>query len=315
MQWYQEKKQLIDQLLTEYFETFILKNSETPEKNILDATKYATTTGGKRIRPILGLVCFELGFDNGLKLSQKEAAKILLSLEFLHSYSLVHDDLPCMDNDQLRRGNPTVWKKYGEDVAVLVGDTLNTLAFENIAKVSPPQMVRELILVLSELSGINGMIGGQTRDIYFDNNKQNIANKTQNNSDKINLNKTDNLDLINLLETHRKKTGCLLVAAAKMGCIIGKVHGKDRELVEEYAQKIGLAFQVKDDLLDAEGDEKLVGKKLAKDTNKKGFINLIGINKTKKILNKLTQESIEIAQQLKSKKLADLANYINTREK
>jgi geranylgeranyl pyrophosphate synthase len=300
MQWYKSDKQLIENLLIDYFERFILKNAEIPEQNILNATKYAILNGGKRIRPILGLLCFDLGFDDGLKISRQEAAKILLSLEFLHGYSLVHDDLPCMDNDELRRGKPTVWKQYGEDLGVLVGDALNTLAFENLAKVAPPQMVRELVLILAELSGINGMIGGQTRDIYFEKLAKNLDDKT------------NKYNLTNLIETHHKKTGCLLIAAAKMGCVLGRIYGKDRKLVETFTQKIGLAFQVKDDLLDIEGNEQLVGKKLTKDQNK-GFISLLDVQKTREILNKLIQESIEIAQQLKSEKLIELAKYIEKR--
>lgn len=282
----------VDKSLLEYFESFELSSIATPEKKLLEATKYAVLNGGKRIRPILGLLCFDL-FPK-IEISRKNVLEVLLSLEFLHVYSLVHDDLPILDNDSMRRGKATVWKKYGESTALLVGDLLNTLTFENISQKAPQNRLKELVNILSSKSGINGMVGGQMRDLFFENKE---------------------FSLEQLEETHQKKTGALIIASAQFGAVLSGVSVKNFDRITHYAQKIGLAFQVKDDLLDEEGDALIVGKKVKKDVNSKGFIKLLGIKKSKKYLEKLISEAVEIAQILNSKELEQLAIFIAKREK
>lgn len=282
----------IDQELNNFFDQLERNVSGSPEKRLLEATRYGVVSGGKRIRCILALLCFEL-FPQS-KVSREQALKVILSLEFLHAYSLVHDDLPAMDNDELRRGIPTVWKKYGESTGILVGDGLNTLAFENIAQSAPDFCLKKLIKVLGECSGINGMIGGQMRDLSFEN-----VDCTQE----------------QLLETHRKKTGQLIQASAAFGAILASSFDENLKVVMKYAGNIGLAFQIKDDLLDLEGDEDLVGKKLGKDIESKGFIKLFGIEASKKKLSELIKEAVGIARDLNSEKLEQLALFIGEREK
>ncbi|MCK5461143.1 polyprenyl synthetase family protein [Candidatus Gracilibacteria bacterium] len=282
----------VDQGLNIFFDQFKSKKLGVSERTLLKASRYAVTNGGKRIRSVLALLCFELFTDH--KVSRAQALKTILSLEFLHTYSLVHDDLPTMDNDTLRRGVPTVWKKYGESTGILVGDMLNSLAFENLAKTSPVFCLQKLVMVLGECSGIEGMIGGQMRDLWFE-EKECLPKE--------------------LLETHRKKTGQLIHASAQFGAILASASEEQLKTLTQYADKIGLAFQIKDDLLDLEGDEASVGKKLGKDIAAKGFIKLFGMETSKKKLSTLIEESVQIADTLKSEKLEQLAIFIQQREK
>lgn len=282
----------INKTLEIYFQSQEGSFGEKPEKELFQATKEALLNGGKRIRPVLGLLCFDLLVTS--EKNRKQVLEVLLSLEFLHAYSLVHDDLPALDNDVLRRGKPTIWKKYGESTALLVGDLLNTLAFENLAQKSPKHCLKKLVNILSSNSGINGMIGGQMRDLFFEN---------------------QDFTLEQLIETHRKKTGTLIMASAQFGAVLAQASEANLNHITKYAQTIGLAFQVKDDLLDVEGDELMVGKKVRKDIDSKGFIKLLGLEATKKYLKNLTKEAVEIAQTLQSKELEQLAIFIEEREK
>lgn len=203
MDFLKEPKEAIEQGLRRYLESFDLEVS-APEKQLLQAAKYALLNGGKRVRPILGLLSFDL-LNKG-NTPRKTVIEVLLSLEFLHAYSLVHDDLPALDNDVLRRGKPTVWKKYGEANALLAGDLLNTLAFENIARKAPENCLKKLVRILASNSGVNGMIGGQARDLFFE--KQPCALKQ-------------------LKKTHQKKTGALIVASAQFGAVLAQTSKKN----------------------------------------------------------------------------------------
>ncbi|MDE6133098.1 MAG: polyprenyl synthetase family protein, partial [Oscillospiraceae bacterium] len=201
------------------------------QKSIAQAMWYSLSAGGKRIRPVLMLeFCRMCGGD---------VEKVLPSacaLEMIHTFSLIHDDLPCMDNDDFRRGKPSCHKAYGEAEALLAGDALLNLAYEIISSSGLPAETK--IAVISELSmdvGINGMIGGQVIDTSYDGKM--IA------------------DL--LLEMYSMKTGALLKAACKIGCIAAGADVEKLKAAETYAEKLGLAFQIKDDILDVSGDEKL----------------------------------------------------------
>ncbi len=299
MNFFKQYKINIEESLKNFFQKLIINKTSIPEQNFKKALEYATLNQGKKFRPILGLICFDL-FKNSSQNSQipkkiitrNKAISVLISLELIHAFSLVHDDLPGLDNDDLRRGKLTVWKKFGLDIGILTGDELLNLAYMNLNKQAPDYCLRELIELLTQCSGINGMIGGQTRDLYFEKNSP---------------------DLNELIETHKKKTGQLIIASCLMGAILAKANQQQLKLLKKYAEIIGLAFQVKDDLLDLEGDEKKVGKKLNKDLNKKGFINLIGQAETKKMLLALIKEGVEIAKLLNSFELEEICNFVEKR--
>ena len=258
-----------------------------------EAMQYAVVLGGKRIRPILGILSFEILQNQKTKITRAKAIRVLLSLELFHAFSLVHDDLPAIDNDQLRRGQLSVWKKFGEANAILTGDALTMLAFENLAENAPDFTIRSLTKILAECAGACGMIGGQVRDLQTE----------------------KNLSLEALLKTHRQKTGMLILAAVKMGAVLACADFQKTKLLESYAKKIGLAFQIKDDLLDVYGDEKILGKKVGKDYTKKGFIKLLGLKNSEEKLEKLITEAIVIARTLKSRRLGWLAGFVLSREK
>ncbi|MEA3304387.1 MAG: polyprenyl synthetase family protein [Patescibacteria group bacterium] len=277
MQWYNNYKQEIDSALESFFDQYRLPQAETPEKTIKEACEYATLNQGKRVRGVLALLCFDICKTDQTPIDRFQATKSIIALELIHAYSLVHDDLPAMDNDEMRRGKSSTWKAYGESTGILTGDTLNTIAFEAIAEHAPDYAIRPLIQILASKSGINGMIGGQMRDLYFEDIDHTLEQ---------------------LIETHRKKTGELIIASAMVGSILAKCSHEKRKLVEQYAEKIGLTFQIKDDILDVEGNEKMVGKKLGKDAAHKGFIKLVGLEQSKQMIHDITEEACRIAEQL-----------------
>lgn len=202
---------------------------------VAKAAFYALEGGGKRLRPLLMLtVCKMLGGD------VKEAEPFAVALEMIHNYSLIHDDLPCMDDDDLRRGRPTCHVKYGEAIALLAGDALLNGAYEMIASSDSPHMPAMLRLI-SECAGYRGMIGGQELDM-----------KTP-------------ADFDELVTLHRKKTGALIRAAVVGGAILGNATEEERAALERYADALGLAFQVCDDLLDVVGTEEELGKPIGSD--------------------------------------------------
>ncbi|MFH1546267.1 MAG: polyprenyl synthetase family protein, partial [Patescibacteria group bacterium] len=154
----------IDAALADFFKKY--EQAGVIQKDLGKAIRHATLLGGKRIRPILGILAFEISANPKTKISRQKAIQNLLSLELVHAFSLVHDDLPALDDDILRRGRPTVWKKFGEANAILAGDALAILAFENLAANAPDFALRELTKILAECAGARGMIGGQARDLH-----------------------------------------------------------------------------------------------------------------------------------------------------
>jgi len=212
------------------------------EQQVIDAMEYAFMAGGKRIRPFLAIECAKL-FGVG----QSSALRAATAVECVHTYSLIHDDLPCMDDDDMRRGRPSVHKQFDEATAVLAGDALLTLAFEILAdeKTHADARVRcELISFMAKALGVNGMVGGQMFDLLAEN---------------------QTLDKIRITRLQRMKTGALIVFSGKAGAILGKAEEKRRQAIKGYCNDIGLAFQIVDDLLDEEGHTAEIGKTPGKD--------------------------------------------------
>lgn len=245
------------------------------ENRVVEAMKYSVMNGGKRLRPFLLCECAKL-FDVEYETAFPAAA----SLEMLHSYSLIHDDLPAMDNDDLRRGKPTCHKKFDEATAILAGDGLLTYAFEYLSRslVIRPEIRLALIQLLSSAAGaFGGMISGQTLDIYATSTGNPIQDEA----------------IISRLE--EMKTGRLLRYACEAGAVLGKADIDKRNILISYSRKIGQAFQIADDILDREGDPKLVGKTLHKDDsqNKFTYVSHFGIDKARQIAQQLVSQAVD----------------------
>lgn len=273
-------------------------NELTYPTQIAEGMKYAVLNGGKRIRPILLLMILDL-FDKDEKLGVPSAA----ALEMIHSYSLVHDDLPALDNDDYRRGKLTTHKKFGEAEGILIGDALLTHAFyilteKNLNLLSPEKIV-EIVRLTSSYAGINGMIGGQMIDIESENKK---------------------IDMETLKYIHKNKTGKLLRLPIEIGCVISDTSKDIREKLEKFADLIGLAFQIKDDILDIEGDFETLGKPIGSDAelNKSTYPSLIGLDESKKLLQEIVDEAKNIIKENfseeKGKMLIELTDYIAFRK-
>lgn len=241
---------------------------------IFESCQYSAMAGGKRLRPALVLeFCRICGGD------QQAALPFACALEMIHTYSLIHDDLPCMDDDDLRRGKPTNHKVYGEALAVLAGDGLLNLAFEtasdpaNTVLVSADTQVKA-IRALSYASGMNGMIGGQVLDMQ--------AEEAQ-------------ISLEQLKTLQDLKTGALICAAAQLGCLIGGATEEQTAAALEYARCIGLAFQIQDDILDIEGDAEIFGKPIGSDAenSKSTYPSLLGLERCHQLVHELSQQAVE----------------------
>ena len=286
---------------TDFFETELKKELEElsyPE-TIAKGMEYAILNGGKRLRPFLLFATLEL-----LNEDINKGIKSAIALEMIHSYSLVHDDLPALDNDDYRRGKLTTHKVFGEAEGILIGDSLLTYAFyilsqKNLEFLSFEQIVN-IISKTSEYAGINGMIGGQMIDIQSENKK---------------------IDLETLKYIHSHKTGKLIKLPVEIACIIANVEKDKREVLEEYTDLIGIAFQVKDDILDVEGSFEDLGKPVGSDVDlhKATYPSILGMEESKKILNDTVEKAKEIIKnnfgEEKGKILISLANFIKNRNK
>lgn len=263
---------------------------------LFDAMRYGVLDGGKRVRPFLALeFCRMAGGED------KAVLPFAVAIECIHSYSLVHDDLPCMDNDDLRRGKPTNHKVYGEANALLCGDALLTYAFEAAAsnKYVGADVIVKAIKLLSDMAGANGMIGGQQIDL---------------------LSEGKAIDMDTLKYLHSKKTGCLIRCAALLGCIAaGKDENSDfYKAADEYAKGIGLTFQIVDDILDVTGDEEIFGKPIGSDAeqNKTTFMSFMSVEDAYKEATKLTNDAkAAICNYNNSDILCDFADYLLKRNK
>lgn len=242
-----------------------------PRSRLIEAMRYAAIGGGKRLRPLLLVATASMyGVD------RDAALRAGLAVEAIHVYSLIHDDLPCMDDDDVRHGKPTLHCAFDEATAVLAGDALHALAFEVLADAETcgdPFVRVELVSTLGAASGSQGMAGGQMMDI--------IAEGGQ-------------YDLPAVTRLQQLKTGALLGAAVEMGAILGRIPPEGRTHLRGYARDLGLAFQIVDDLIDAEGDESAAGKALRKDAEagKQTFVSLLGPERAREQARMLVEQAI-----------------------
>lgn len=271
---------------------------ESVDGRTIAAMNYSLTNGGKRLRPFLLCECASL-----FEIDYKTAFPAAASLEMLHTYSLIHDDLPAMDNDDLRRGKPTCHRRYDEATAILAGDGLLTYAFEvlsNALEIKPEQRLALIQLLSSAAGAFGGMVAGQTLDMYATSSG----------------NKKEDEKIITRLE--EMKTGRLLRYSCEAGAVLGQADEIHRKILINYSRKIGQAFQIADDILDLEGDPALVGKTLHKDDkqNKFTFVSYYGVEPARKLAQELIDAAIEQISVFgdKANNLIDLARYIIERK-
>ncbi len=267
----------IERLLERLLDAAQLPDERARPQRLMDAMRYASLGGGKRLRPFLVVETAAL-----LKVPRERALMAGAALEFVHCYSLAHDDLPAMDNDDLRRGRPTAHKKYDEATAILAGDGLLTLAFDILARpeTHPSAAVRvDLVLALARASGLGGMVGGQMLDLA-----------AEGRFDSGEVQKLGPAD-VKLLQT--MKTGALLRFGCLAGAILGEATPQQRDALDRYGTLLGEAFQIADDLLDVEGDAATVGKATGKDAavGKGTFVSVLGLDGAKARLKTLVTES------------------------
>ena len=249
----------------------LLDSAQTTPHRLHEAMRYAAQGGGKRIRPLLVYAAGQLG-NNAESSESLDAAAV--AIECIHAYSLVHDDLPCMDDDDLRRGRPTVHKAFDEATALLVGDALQTRAFEIVANANGDTQVRlNMISALAAASGSRGMAGGQAIDL------ESVGKK---------------LDLDGLKQMHAMKTGALLSCAVELGGIAAHLNPAQMAHLGNYSKSLGLAFQIVDDVLDATADSHTLGKTAGKDAaaNKPTYVTLMGLDYAQKQAKELQETAI-----------------------
>lgn len=281
-------KNEVNQYLTTYFQD---KNDYN--KLIYEAMAYSINVGGKRIRPILMLLTYSM-----YKSNYKNILPMACAVEMIHTYSLIHDDLPCMDNDDLRRGMPSNHKKFGEGVAVLAGDALLNEAFNVMLSCDIEHSVKiETMKILSYSSSAEGMIGGQIVDILSEN--RSISEKE-------------------LYYMHSKKTGELIRSSIVCGAILGGASKEEIKILDEYGKKLGLVFQIKDDILDVEGDKEKLGKNVNvdSDNDKTTFVTLYGIEQCKRMAKNITDECFKLLYSLdrETKELEDITSFLLLRD-
>ena len=268
---FNEIKDEINEFLKNYF-----NNKGSYNKIIYDSASYSLNIGGKRIRPMLMLLTY-----NMYKKNWREILEFSSAIEMIHTYSLIHDDLPCMDNDDLRRGKPTNHKVYGENIAVLAGDALLNEAMNLMMKCAIRDGEKVLIASqkIAEASGADGMIGGQIVDI---------------------INEGKKISEEELKYMHMNKTGELIKVSIVAGAILGEAPKEDIIKLERFGKNLGLAFQIKDDILDVIGNTEKLGKNVLSDeeSNKTNFITMYGLDYCIKECERLTRESIEILDSL-----------------
>ncbi|MEK6236554.1 MAG: polyprenyl synthetase family protein [Planctomycetales bacterium] len=258
------------------------------------AIAYALTSGGKRLRPLLVLMAADA--CGGQESSALPAA---CAVEMIHAYSLIHDDLPAMDDDDMRRGKPSCHKAFGEAMAILAGDALLTRAFEILAsETRPPELAAECVTILAGAAGASGMVGGQVDDVF----RQPSEDATQ------------RLEYI-----HERKTGAMLSASLKLGGIVAGGNSQQLDALRNYGRRLGLAFQIVDDLLDVQGDENVVGKRLGKDSRdgKLTFPGLLGIEASRRKAQELIVQACDALAPLRSRShcLEALAHFVLERDR
>ena len=290
----EERRKLVENILKEY-----MPEANGMQKTVIDAMNYSVFAGGKRIRPILMYETYKM-FGGKSKVIEP----FMAAIEMIHSYSLLHDDLPAMDNDDLRRGFPTCHRQFDEATAIIAGDGLLTYAFEIMSypqtAANPAVRCRLIEMLASAAGAFDGMVAGQMLDL--------IAST-------YNSKKFDTEKIIRHIE--EMKTGRLLRYAVEAGAVLGNANAEQTAKLVAYSRKIGIAFQIADDILDATGDEKTVGKTLRKDAeqNKLTFVNLYGLDMARSISEELIRGAVadlEIFGE-KAENLKALAQYIINR--
>jgi geranylgeranyl diphosphate synthase type II len=251
-----------------------LPSKDCHEKKLIDSMEYSLKAGGKRVRP-------RLVFEFNLLCSgnPESAVPFACAVEMIHTYSLIHDDLPCMDDDDLRRGKPSNHKVFGEDIALLAGDALLTLAFETITsdkavKLSGESASRKAANILAKYSGASGMVGGQVIDLISEN---------------------ANAPIEVLKEMDYKKTACLIKAACELGAVSAKASDEQIKAASLYGECIGLAFQIKDDILDVVSTDDELGKPVGsdKENSKSTYVSLLGLEECGRLVNSLTEKAVK----------------------
>ena len=262
-----EKVAQIEEILKAY-----MPEEEGPQKLIMEAMNYSVTVGGKRLRPMLMQETYHLFGGEGDAIEPFMAAQ-----EMIHTYSLVHDDLPAMDNDEYRRGKKTTWVAYGEDMAILAGDGLLNYAFETALKAfgkADAMKVAESLKILAGKAGIYGMIGGQVVDVMSEENQ---------------------IDLETLLFIHRNKTSALIQSSMMIGAVLAGASKEEIDQIEKIGEYIGLAFQIQDDILDVTSSLEVLGKPVGSDekNEKTTYITLEGLEKSKKDVEEISHKAID----------------------
>lgn len=284
-------------IIAEELISYLPKN-DVYEKNLISSMEYSLMAGGKRIRPMLAIEFAKLCGG-----SQQAVMPFACAVEMIHTYSLIHDDLPCMDNDDMRRGKPTNHKVYGEDIALLAGDALLTLAFQTILSekaiaLNGAEKCAKAGLVLSKYAGAVGMVGGQVIDLESENKAVT----------------DEHLKIMDI-----KKTSALISAACQLGCISAGADEKYLKAAADYAENIGLAFQIVDDILDVTSDTETLGKPVGSDEqNKKStYVSLLGIQKCREISRELTEKAVNSLSVFENDtdELKKFAFYLLNREK
>lgn len=274
----------------------LLKTPKGGESQLFETMRYSLFAGGKRLRPFLVVASADL-----FEVDKSRAINVAVAVECIHTYSLIHDDLPAMDDDDLRRGKPTAHKAFGEAAAILAGDGLQTLAFEilsNPATHTDPSVRCELISAVAQAAGIHGMVGGQMIDLASEGMDLNIGEVTR---------------------LQQMKTGALITFSAEAGAILSKASKQKRQLLQGYAHDLGLAFQITDDLLDYGGSPEETGKATQKDAGrgKATFVSLMGAERARQQAEMLAAQAIEHLEDFGDKALLlrALARYVLERRK
>ncbi|MFL0196900.1 polyprenyl synthetase family protein [Clostridium sp. WILCCON 0269] len=283
-------KEELDIYLREY-----MKEKGTYNKRVYQAMEYSLNAGGKRIRPILFLLTYKLYNE-----SHREVMDIAAAIEMIHTYSLIHDDLPAMDNDDLRRGKPTNHKVFGEAIAILGGDGLLNEAMNIMFRhcIGKGENVIKACSIISESAGVEGMIGGQTVDILSENTK---------------------ISTDKLYYMHSRKTGAMIKGSIVSAAVYASRNEKEISKLEYYGEKLGLAFQIKDDILDVLGDTALLGKKTRSDlnNNKTTFVTVYGLSKCQEMCHAITRECMDVLDEISgdTSYLKELTLFLLNREK
>jgi geranylgeranyl diphosphate synthase type II len=285
-----EKKKIVDDCLKQYSRS--MKDNPDCPPRLSDAMQYALMAGGKRLRPILAIASHEAAGGRSSKI-----IPIASSIELIHTYSLIHDDLPAMDDDDFRRNKPTTHRVYGEGLAILAGDALLTDAFYMLSATGVrPERLMKIVRELSYAAGPSGMVGGQVADLEYEGKKADP-------------------DVINYIHTH--KTGALIRASVRIGGILAAAPQSKMKALTEYAEKVGLAFQIMDDILDITGTKEELGKSTGADIarGKNTYPSVFGLERSYDEARRLINESINAVKifNRRAEPLMEIARYITER--